>query len=748
MHTKRLLLCLVPLSIGALALAAPVERVARKRTLPGQVAKLNEAGSNDAAGLVLTDLTGYVKNLAEDTAPAPEKLTRVSVNLSAKGLEGGLETTADAAWRGIQFPKDQRYSPGNRGLDLNEVRIKVLLRDKSGRPTRTAGPGTQVLLKTGAKVHPTFDALAKAIAQWPANTPLILDIRGGVPARHALTVLAIVCNSGRTFTIAAPEFRWPPTKIGRTRGASPSPTPGTRRLTPLSGLRAALEKAVKVAPKDKDRLPLVGVRIRPDARCSWRTIQAVFSQAIRKQISRVTLVANAGELEIDLFQPAAKVAISKREVVITKREVAPQEYDKKLRRDMHKTPRIGKREVIEKPIIIMEEEVEVVPDKPKGTDFSHLGKGELDSTSVNDAYGVGGGAAGSYGQRWGKKSLTQEGGSAGTEAGVSKGLAWLKKHQSSNGRWKVTLDDCKTCGKNAPGDARYDVGVTSLAILAYVGNGHTHRFGKHKRVVGRALAWLKRQQNADGAIGFTGNEGEAIYNHALATQALCELFAVSRDFTLKRYAEKAVSWIVKARNPGFGWKYGVRSGRNDTSVTGAMLLTLLTAREAGINVPGESFEGASKWLARATNASGETGYQSPGGGSSYLPASDGKFDPLPVNTAIAVFARLLEGDAREDLRKSSAHLDQNLPTWDKNGRKVNFYYWYYGTNAKFQIGGPTWKAWNKAIQKALLPNQETKGCAAGSWKPQGEWCLAGGRVYATAINTLTLEVYYRYARKK
>ena len=36
------------------------------------------------------------------------------------------------------------------------------------------------------------------------------------------------------------------------------------------------------------------------------------------------------------------------------------------------------------------------------------------------------------------------------------------------------------------------------------------------------------------------------------------------------------------------------------------------------------------------------------------------------------------------------------------------------------------------------------GCAHGSWDPIDRWGFEGGRVYATAINTLSLEVWYRY----
>ena len=38
-------------------------------------------------------------------------------------------------------------------------------------------------------------------------------------------------------------------------------------------------------------------------------------------------------------------------------------------------------------------------------------------------------------------------------------------------------------------------------------------------------------------------------------------------------------------------------------------------------------------------------------------------------------------------------------------------------------------------------------CEDGSWDPAvDKWGSIGGRVYATAINVLTLEVYYRYPR--
>jgi hypothetical protein len=289
-----------------------------------------------------------------------------------------------------------------------------------------------------------------------------------------------------------------------------------------------------------------------------------------------------------------------------------------------------------------------------------------------------------------------------------------------------------------------------MALLAFLGNGHTHRFGTFKQTVNKGLNWLKRQQAANGAVGYEEGHGESIYNHAISTMALCEAYAVSRDFTLKRYAEQAVKFCVESQNPGLGWKYGIRSGRNDTSVTGWMVLALKAGKTAGLDVPDSAFEGSRNWFVRATDSEGNVGYETPGGGSSFLGPNDGKFDLTPCMTAVSVICRIFTGERRSEdaIRKGAKILTDNMPAWSNptDTRKCNFYYWYYGTYAMFQVGGDKWKEWNKAMQQALLPRQRQRGCEDGSWDPVSEWALAGGRVYTTAINALTLEIYYRYER--
>ena len=105
--------------------------------------------------------------------------------------------------------------------------------------------------------------------------------------------------------------------------------------------------------------------------------------------------------------------------------------------------------------------------------------------------------------------------------------------------------------------------------------------------------------------------------------------------------------------------------------------------------------------------------------------------------------------------------EQNIPERDipeqvipesKMSQKVNFYYWYYGTLCMFQMGNQYWSDWNKNIKGILVDNQRKGGPmdgtakdVDGSWDPIGGGNIQmGGRVFSTALGTLTLEVYYRY----
>ena len=87
-----------------------------------------------------------------------------------------------------------------------------------------------------------------------------------------------------------------------------------------------------------------------------------------------------------------------------------------------------------------------------------------------------------------------------------------------------------------------------------------------------------------------------------------------------------------------------------------------------------------------------------------------------------------------------------LPEWTPGEGNIDFYAWYWCSLGLYQVGGEHWKKWQPAVTNALLAGQNKRGVAAGSWDPIGVWGDEGGRVYSTAMATMTLQTSYRFAR--
>ncbi len=390
--------------------------------------------------------------------------------------------------------------------------------------------------------------------------------------------------------------------------------------------------------------------------------------------------------------------------------------------------------------------------------------------------GVGGGngSRGKFGdpKGGGRVNMTTLPGGAtpATESCVTAGLRWLARHQGKDGGWRSD-----PFGECAPGTAcagagyaQYDVGLTGLSLLAFLGAGYTHlsregytdpytqRRLSFGQVVRRATEYLRAQQDEDGCFG--PRTGEFMYNHALATLAMVEAFGLTNAVQLREPAQRAIDFLARSQNPYRGWRYTMKPGDNDTSVTGWCVMALKSADISGLRVPRTSYDGARSWIESATDAeTGEVGYTGKGKVDVVVRGKNEAWSGHPAMTAVGLLCKIFIDPAAKDgvLDRHAARLAKDLPRWDaggRDGRPIDFYYWYYGALALFQYDGPdgrAWSAWNKAMQAALVPHQAVRrdGCADGSWDPAlDRWGFAGGRVYATAINVLTLEVYYRYGK--
>jgi hypothetical protein len=337
--------------------------------------------------------------------------------------------------------------------------------------------------------------------------------------------------------------------------------------------------------------------------------------------------------------------------------------------------------------------------------------------------------AGSIFGRSGKvrEKLASDGGAThASEVAVAKGLKWLARQQSADGRWK--LDG------NFPdkGNAN-DVAGTAFGLLPFLGAGMTHkaddRNNPFDKVVDKGLSYLLSIQNPQ-----TGSFAVDMYTHGLCTIAICEAYALSEDKNLKAPAQRAVDYIVNAQHAAGGWRYQPGQA-GDTSVTGWHIMALVTAKMAKLNVPAGALTNAANYLEsnceKTTEGYGYTGPQ-----------------PTPTMTAVACLGReYLEswGPQNHRLIKSvDNYLKPNPPAKTKN----NVYYYYYATQVMHHFGGLDWKTWNTSMRDILVKSQdvdEENTATFGSWSSQGDnWGRTGGRLMITSLNLLTLEVYYRH----
>jgi hypothetical protein len=356
-------------------------------------------------------------------------------------------------------------------------------------------------------------------------------------------------------------------------------------------------------------------------------------------------------------------------------------------------------------------------------------------------------------------------------AAARRGRDWLAAHQSPSGLWEAAGFDAWCQGQPVPrgrvaddhGQPIYDIGVTGLALQAFLAAGYTDR-GDHPYVatVARGLRALRHAQDAEGCVGDRDVQ-QYVYNHAMAALALVEAHGLTGSRADQSSAQRAVDFILLCRNPASGWRYGIRPGDTDTSVTCAMVHVLGVARAlrdeaiargatAPLVVDEAAFAGAAAWLEEAGSGI-NVGYLSRGSGSARRQEDIDRF-PASLGagtTAMACWMRWLLGEeplTSTSLRSGLRWIRDKPPTVDPPGA-IDREYWRPGALAAWQEGGATWEAWAPALRTAVVERQRTDGdlCGQlGSWDPDGAWGAEGGRVAATASGVLCCEVMRRYPR--
>lgn len=305
-----------------------------------------------------------------------------------------------------------------------------------------------------------------------------------------------------------------------------------------------------------------------------------------------------------------------------------------------------------------------------------------------------------------------------------RGLQYLVSHQTESGDWQD--------GQSGPG-------ITGMALMCFLASGEDPNYGIYAGNIKRAIRSMITTQDAQ-----TGYMGSSMYHHGFAMLALAEAYGTVDDRSLwtekvqgkQRSIGEALELAVRSavtsqkKNSYGAWRYSPDGNDADTSVAGAVLMGLLAARNAGVEVPDEAIDRAIGYFVKMTSDSGQVAYAGGLGG------LDESLARISIGALVYSIAR------RKDLPQFKATLDylgQRLDGGSPGHGGVE-YQRYYQAQALFQGDVNAWEKWNKGLIRQLKVVQQADGSFRGSHGTSVSTSLS---LLAVAVNFRFLPIYER-----
>ncbi|MCU0722786.1 MAG: zf-HC2 domain-containing protein [Planctomycetes bacterium] len=322
---------------------------------------------------------------------------------------------------------------------------------------------------------------------------------------------------------------------------------------------------------------------------------------------------------------------------------------------------------------------------------------------------------------------------------LRRALQWLAGAQSADG----SFDPAATGGR-----PEFRVGVTGLALLAFLGDGNAVGRGERAEAVSRGIRYLLAVQDPESGR-FGPAQGNYMYNHAIALLAVCEAFGAAvaqkpSDSAAMRLlegpAQSGARWLMQVQRRQGGWGYFPTDPDGDTSVTGWAVAALGTAIRLGL-VPSDlreksdrALDRGAKWFRNVTDLSGTVGYRKPG------EVKTGAHSLTAVSLYCrGLFIETVTPEWKGIFRKQVRIVSSRVPDAKE---KADFYFWYYAAFGLHHCRVPEAAPFLARLYAVFPALQEADGGFTGN----ALYAEYAGRVYTTALAAMILELPYRYGR--
>jgi hypothetical protein len=302
-------------------------------------------------------------------------------------------------------------------------------------------------------------------------------------------------------------------------------------------------------------------------------------------------------------------------------------------------------------------------------------------------------------------------------------LGWLASAQDPSGAW----DPARWGGKKD-----YEISLTGMALLAFMGDKDGLRIAEHEQAVERGLEYLMQQQGTNGALG--AEHAGRMYNQGIGTVALLEAYRLKDGPRVKAAVGLAIRHICEQQHENGGWGYEKGPTQQpNTSITAWQMKALFLAWQSGWKETDTNLKKGLAWLRSVVDEQGLFGYQRP------RDVTESN-ETLTAMGALCFF--LAESQGREGGRKDAAdaRIRMALKSAAANpGKQQDYYRWYFVASALSAGKEAGYDQLLADIQNQLLQERSRDAAQTGSWDPVGRWSSVGGRLYTTTMATLSLQ---------